>query len=96
MNTIDSPQHVHSMVDQLAPAQLAVIEGLLAVMIDPVAHSIRNAPVNDEPLTEEDKKCIRRSEEWFAKNGGEGIAMEEVMAELGLSIKDFPLDRDGT
>lgn len=52
--------------------------------------------VNDEPLTEEDKKCIRRSEEWFAKNGGEGIAMEEVMAEPGLSIKDFPLDRDGT
>ena len=67
MNTIDTRQHVHELVDRLPLAQLAVVEGLLSVLVDPVAHSIRNAPVDDEPLTEEEEQAIRRSENWYSK-----------------------------
>jgi len=41
MSTTDTRQHVHSLVDQLPPAQLAAVEGLLSVMVDPVAHALR-------------------------------------------------------
>jgi hypothetical protein len=93
LSTTDTRQHVHHLVDQLPPAQLAAVEGLLSVMLDPVAHSLRNAPIDDEPVTEEEAAALRRSEEWFRHN--KGIPMEEVMAEFGLSMKDFPLEKHG-
>lgn len=64
-------------------------------MVDPVAHSIRNAPVDDEPITEEEAAALRRSEEWIRKNGGKGIPMDEVLTEFGLSMEDFPLEKHG-
>lgn len=82
MSTTDTRQHVHDLIDQLPPTQLAAVEGLLSVMVDPVAHSIRNAPANDEPVTEEEAAALRRSEEWFRHN--KGIPMEEVLADLGF------------
>ncbi len=93
MSTTDTRQHVHSLVDQLPPAQLAAVEALLSVMVDPVTQSLRNAPIDDEPVTEEEAAALRRSEEWFRHN--KGIPMEEVMAEFGLSMKDFPLEKLG-
>ncbi len=93
MSSTDTRQHVHSLVDQLPPAQLAAVEGLLSVMVNPVAHALRNAPVDDEPVTEEEAAALRRSEEWFRHN--KGIPMEEVMAEFGLSMKDFSLEKHG-
>jgi hypothetical protein len=74
---------------QLPPAQLAIIEGLLSVMLNPIART--NAPIDDEPLTDEDAQAIRRSEAWFEKNGGKGIPMEEILADFGLS----PLEKHG-
>jgi hypothetical protein len=93
MNSTETRQNVHSLVDQLPPAQLAIIEGLLSIMLNPVARP--KAPIDDEPLTDEDAQAIRRSEAWFEKNGGKGIPMEEVLADFGLSIKDFPLEKHG-
>ncbi|HEY1948136.1 MAG TPA: hypothetical protein VGG97_14090 [Bryobacteraceae bacterium] len=93
MNSTETRQNVHSLVDQLPPAQLAIIKDLLSVMLNPVARA--NAPIDDEPLTDEDAQAIRRSEAWFEKNGGKGIPMEEVLADFGLSIKDFPLEKHG-
>ena len=65
------------------------------IAMDPVARSIATAPADSEPLTEAEKQAIRRSEAWFEQNGGKGIPMEEVLAEFGLSMKDFPLDKHG-
>ena len=95
MNTPDILQHVHALVDQLPPAQLAAVESLLSAMVDPVAHSIRNAPADDEPVTREEADQIRGSEEWFRNRGGKGIPMEEILAEFGRSMKDFPLEKHG-
>jgi hypothetical protein len=93
--TSDTRQRVHALIDRLPPAQLAAIEGLLTVMIDPAAPGLRNAPLEDEEISEGEAEGIRRSEEWFRDNGGKGIPMEEVMAEFGLSLKDFPIDKRG-
>ncbi|MGC2661960.1 MAG: hypothetical protein WA324_28705 [Bryobacteraceae bacterium] len=95
MHITNTRQHVHSLIDRLQPAQLTAIEGLLSVMLDPGALSFRNAPVDDEPLSEEEEQAIRRSEEWFRQRGGKGIPMEEILAEFGLSMNDFPIDQRG-
>jgi hypothetical protein len=62
-------------------------------MLDPVARSIALAPEDDEPLTQEDCDALDRAEEWFKHN--EGIPHEEVLAEFGLTMDDFPLDENG-
>lgn len=95
MSNSNTREHVHSLIDQLPPAQLAAIEGLLSAMLHPVEHSIAKAPADDESLTEAEKQAIRRSEAWFKNNCGKGIPMEEVLAEFGLSVKDFPLEKHG-
>lgn len=90
MNPTDTRQHVHSLVDRLVPVQLAAIEELLSVMLDPIAHALANAPKDDEPLTQEEEQAIRYSEAWFEKHGGAGIPMEEVLGDFGVSRTDFP------
>jgi hypothetical protein len=61
-----------------------------ALARDPVARSIASAPLDDEPLTEEDQ-ALERAEAWLERNGGKGIPHALILAEFGLSPKDFPL-----
>jgi hypothetical protein len=52
-----------------------------------------SSPVDDEPIADEDIRCVREGREWFAKRGGKGIPMEEVLADFGLTLADFPLSK---
>jgi hypothetical protein len=61
------------------------------IAMDPVARSIATAPVDDEPLTKEEEEALDRAEAWLKQNGGKGIPHEQVLAEFGLTEKDFPL-----
>ena len=86
-------QKAHELIDQLAPEHLSTVVGLLQfLMLDPVQRSIVAAPVDDEPVTEEDIQRIQESREAQAR-GEKGIPMEEVLAEFGLTPDDFPLDK---
>jgi hypothetical protein len=76
----DTRAHVHQLVDHLPPEQLAAIETLLESMID------------DEELTEEDRRALRASDEYF-RNGGEGIPFEQVVADLGFTMDQIRGDR---
>ncbi len=78
-------QHAHQLLDQLDPSQLEAVVRLLEVMTDPEIASIRNAPIDDEPATEEEERAVAASKEWFKNN--RGIPMEEVAAELGLTME---------
>ena len=51
--------------------------------LDPVAHAIANAPVDDEPVTAEDRKALEAGREWLKHN--QGIPHEQVLAELGIT-----------
>ena len=92
MNTTDIRQHVHSLVDQLPPTQLAVIDRLLSVMIDPVAHALRNAPFEDEEISEEEAQAIERSKKWFKDN--QGTSFNDTVAELGFSLDNIRNDKE--
>lgn len=70
----DTRQHVHELIDQLPPTQLTAVEGLLEAMIH-----------DDDELTEEDRRAVAASREFFQK-GGTGIPFEQVVADLGFTL----------
>lgn len=85
----DTRSHVHYLVDQLPPIQLAALETLLQSLIDPVARAAALAPPDDEPVTDEDRQ---RSQEGSAMpSEGKDILMQDVLAEFGLGAEDFPI-----
>jgi hypothetical protein len=75
-------QNVHELVDQLDAGQLAAVQGLLEVMIDPVARSLATAPVDCEPASA--KEAVALDEAHAAIQRGEGIPHEEILREFGL------------
>jgi hypothetical protein len=91
-------QQAHDLIERLAPSQISAVVHLLEVMTDPVTRSLANAPVDDEPVTEEEAREIAAAR--ASLDRGEDISHEKVLAEFGLTSKDFarmgrtPLDPD--
>ncbi len=71
----DTRQQVHELIDQLPDTQLPEAASVLKAMLDS----------DDEPLTDEDRRAVAASVEYFAK-GGEGISFEQVVADCGLTM----------
>jgi len=78
-------EQAHQLIDRLPETQVSALVGLLETIVDPVATGLRNAPVDDEPETEEEKQAVARSKEWFRHNAG--TPFEQVVAELGFTTE---------
>jgi hypothetical protein len=89
--SIDPKQHAHELIERLAPSQVPTAIDLLENMLSPLAHALANAPIDDEPVSEEEAREIADARASLAR--GEGIPHEKVLAEYGLSMEDF--DRMG-
>ena len=74
----------HRLIDRLPETQLSALVGLLETIADPVAAALRNAPMDDEPETEEEKQAAAEARVWLQRNGGKGIPHAEAMRQLGL------------
>src|SRR5476649_2543791 len=99
MEAVPDKQQAHELIERLETSQIATAVRFLEFMLlDPVSRAIATAPADDEPLTDEERQAIARSEAWFHERGGKGIPMEEVLADAGLTMDDFPCDpeRRGT
>jgi hypothetical protein len=83
----DTRTHVHSMIDQLPPTQLAAIQTLLESMLDPLSHKLALAPIDDEPYTEEEQQAVAEAIEWSKHN--EPIPLQDVLADFGLTMDDW-------
>jgi hypothetical protein len=81
-------EHAHELIERLAPSQVPAAIGMLESLLDPVARAIANAPVDDEPENEEERRAVARSKAWFKQRGGQGIPHEEVLADFGLTPDD--------
>jgi hypothetical protein len=84
MAQVIDKQEVHDLVDQLQPEQLPAAATLLRSMLTP--------PDDDEPVTEEDIQRLREAKAAIAR-GDKGTSMEELLAEFGLTMADFQLDK---
>jgi hypothetical protein len=75
-DTLEAKQHVHQLIEQLGPDQIAAVLQLLEVMVEP----------EDEPLSEEDRRAVAASREYFRQNPEGGISFEQVVADCGFTI----------
>lgn len=75
-----NPQHgredVYALIDRLAPDQFEAVRNLLEVLV--------RDREEDEEISAAEESAVARSKEWFREN--EGIPIEDVAAELGLSM----------
>jgi hypothetical protein len=79
-------QQAHRMLDQLDPGQFDAVVRLLKVMTDPET-ALHDAPVDDEPESEDEERAVAASKEWFRSHPG--IPLEEVAAELGFTLEQI-------
>jgi hypothetical protein len=79
-------QHAHQLLDQLDPSQLDAVVRLLEVLTDP-ATPLSEAPIDDEPESEEEARAVAASKEWFRNH--KGIPLEEVAADLGFTMEQI-------
>jgi hypothetical protein len=80
-------QQAHELIERLPPTQLSAIVGLLEAMLDPFAHALANAPIDDEPITAQEEKSLAEAREWSKRN--KGIPHEQVLAELGITQEEI-------
>ena len=79
-----SREHAHQLIDRLPETQLSGLVQFLETIVDPVAAALRNAPLDDEPETEEERLAVSQGRDWLQKNGGKGIPHADAMRRLGL------------
>jgi hypothetical protein len=92
MNAPAEKEHAHDLIERLPADRIpTVVRFIEFMLLDPVARSLVAAPMDDEPLSEEEIRAIEASKEWFRHN--KGTPHEEVLAEFGLRPEDFPLER---
>lgn len=81
---IDTRQLAHQLIDRLPETQLSGLVHFPETIVDPVTAALRDAPLDDEPETEEDKQAASEARDWLKNNGGKGIPHAEAMRKLGL------------
>jgi len=85
-NSQHERQQAHAYLDHLPAAQVSAVRGLLEAMLDPVSRALANAPIDDEPITGEEERSVEEAREWLKHN--QGIPLEQVVAELGLTMEE--------
>jgi len=74
----------HELIDRLPETQLSGLVQFLETIVDPVAHALRNAPLDDEPETDNEQAAVTDAKMWLQHNGGKSIPHAEAMRRLGL------------
>ena len=69
-------QHAHQLLDQLGPAQFDAVVKLIEVMVRE----------DGEELTEEDRRAVAASRDYFRLNPKSGVPFEQVVAECGFTM----------
>jgi hypothetical protein len=87
-------QQAHELIERLGPNQVSAVVGLLEALLDPVSRAIANAPADDEPEGEQERREVEESKAWFERQGGQGISHEEVLADFGIT-PDRPKKQKG-
>jgi hypothetical protein len=72
-------EHAHLLLDQLAPAQLAIVVHLMEAMVP--------AEEDRDTLSNAEAKAIAEADEWLKHHPP--IPHEEVLADFGLSADDW-------
>jgi hypothetical protein len=75
----DTRQRAHELIDLMPETQLLALVGLLETIVDPVASALHNAPVDNEPESEDEKQAVAEAHDWLKRSGGKGIPHNEAV-----------------
>ncbi|MFN7925929.1 MAG: hypothetical protein U0Q16_37875 [Bryobacteraceae bacterium] len=92
MTTVERETAINLLERMDGEQLMAAVRFMQFLLLDPVARAAATAPIDDEPVSEAERARIRETHA-FIKSGGEGIPMEEVLADFGLTLADFPLTK---
>ena len=56
-------QQAHQLIERRTEQVTAVV-AVLEAMLDPVSHAIANAPMDDEPESEQERAAVAESKAW--------------------------------
>ena len=73
-------RELHALVDHIPAADLPAARKILLALADPVWQSILDAPVDDEPETEEERADVEAAR----NEKGPGTLHDEVLREFGM------------
>jgi hypothetical protein len=82
-------EQAHELIERMAPSQVSAVVGLLETMLDPVSRAIANAPLDNEPETEGERRAVAESKAWLAAHPEQTISHAEMMAEFEHSADDI-------
>ncbi|MCX6592203.1 MAG: hypothetical protein NTZ56_11820 [Acidobacteria bacterium] len=80
----DTRQQAHQLIDLMPETRLSGVVQLLEELVDPVAAALRNAPLDDEPETDDERVAVAEAKTWLQSNSGAGISHAEAIRRLGL------------
>src|SRR2546425_8154586 len=80
------PVSAHELIDRLPETQRSALVGLLEGIVDPWP-PLRQAPMDDQSETEEEKHSASQARDWLKRNGGKGIPHEEAMRRARPGVK---------
>jgi len=92
MPATDPKERARELIERLAPNQVAAVVGLIEFMLDPVSRAIAQAPLDDEPETEEEHQAVAEAKEWFQHHPG--IPFEQVLSDSGLTLHDLESSKE--
>jgi hypothetical protein len=75
----------HRLIDELPESELAAAERFLhylRAITDPVLWALLDAPLDDEPETDEERRLVQEARDELAQ--GQVRTLEEVQRELGM------------
>ena len=78
-------EQAHELIERIDPAQVQVVVELMERLLDPLEHALKNAPFEDEEISEEERLAVERAK---AENGPK-TSMEDFLAELGWTYDDL-------
>lgn len=80
----DTRQLAHTLIDRLPEVQLSSLVRFLETIVDPAGAALANAPLEDEEISDEEKRAVAEARESLKRNGGRGVPHAEAMRRLGL------------
>jgi hypothetical protein len=73
-------EELHRILDHIPESDVSTARKFLRSLVDPVELSLLNAPVDEEPESEDEREAVERAR----RETGRGTPHEEVLRELGL------------
>jgi hypothetical protein len=80
-------EQAHMLLDAVPDNKIPAVRNLLETIVSPLSRALANAPLDDEPLSDEMAAELAAARASLER--GEGISHEEILREFGLSAEDW-------